>query len=329
MSHEWIIRMENNVDYDSIDRIVVAASGERETADLVRKLRSEGDALLSLVAESQARLVGHIMMSRMSIETPSRDVAAVALAPLMVDPAYQNRGIGTLLTRNALKHCRDSGENIVLVLGHPTYYPRFGFMADVAEHLQIPFKLTVPGAFMGLELKPGALSGVHGRVKYPKAFALPPDWTTPSLVAIRRFEDGDEIAAVEVWFRSGRAAYPFLPMWQTFTQVRAVEIFRNEIRSRCDIWVAVRGGQLIGYIAMRGSYIDHLYVDPDAQRRSYGTLLLNFAKRISPGGLQLHTHQQNLPARAFYEKHGFHAVQFGTSPPPESAPNIEYHWNRT
>jgi putative acetyltransferase len=173
MSRDWTIRVEDTADYDSIDRVIVAASGELETAEAVRRLRRDGDALLSLVADTRSGVVGHIMMSRVSIETVIGDVAAVALAPLMVDPPYQNRGIGSALTRDALDRCRVKGERIVLVLGHPTYYPRFGFSADLAEPLQIPFKVEVPGAFMALELQPRALSGVKGVVRYPKAFGLP------------------------------------------------------------------------------------------------------------------------------------------------------------
>jgi len=267
----------------------------------------------------------------MSIEDPLGDIAAVALAPLMVDPSYQNQGIGSSLTRAALSRCRDSGENIVLVLGHPTYYPRFGFSADLTQRLQIPFKLRLPGAFMALELKPNSLRGVSGRVKYPRAFGLPAEWTTRwgAAIAIRRFEDRDEAALVDVWFRSGKAAYAFLPQWQTLTGARAAEIFRDEISTKCNIWVAVKDGDVVGYLAMQGSYVDRLYVDPKVQRMSCGTLLLNFAKSISPEGLQLCTHQQNLPARKFYEKHGFCAVRFGMSPAPECMPDVEYHWRGT
>ena len=69
-----------------------------------------------------------------------------------------------------------------------------------------------------------------------------------------------------------------------------------------------------------------LHVRPDRQRRGIGAALLQQAKALSPAGVQLHTHQQNTQARAFYEKHGFRAVAFGISPPPESEPDVEYHW---
>lgn len=77
---------------------------------------------------------------------------------------------------------------------------------------------------------------------------------------------------------------------------------------------------------MRGSYIDRLYIDPDRWRLGWGNRFVAFAKHLSPGGLELHTHVENHGARMLYEKHQFRAVKFGTSPPPESAPDIEYHW---
>jgi putative acetyltransferase len=177
MPAEWIIRRETSHDYDAIDRVIAAASGEQETVELVRNLRLDGDALVSIVAEWDSRVVGHILMSRMLIEADDRLIPAVALAPLMVEPAFQNKGAGQQLTQLALQHCSDSGEEVVLVLGHPTYYPRFGFSSALTQCLEIPFTLKVPGAYMALELKPGALNGIRGRVRYPKAFRLAAEWT--------------------------------------------------------------------------------------------------------------------------------------------------------
>ena len=84
--------------------------------------------------------------------------------------------------------------------------------------------------------------------------------------------------------------------------------------------------QVVAYLAMKGSYIDRMYVDPSEWRKGWGTRLIVFAKSLFPDGLELHTHQENHAARGFYEKHGFNAVKFGTSPPPESVPDVEYHW---
>jgi uncharacterized glyoxalase superfamily protein PhnB len=84
--------------------------------------------------------------------------------------------------------------------------------------------------------------------------------------------------------------------------------------------------RVVAYLAMRGPYIDRMYVDPREWRKGWGTRFIDFAKSLCPDGLELHTHQENHAARRLYEKHGFKAVRFGTSPPPECAHDVEYHW---
>jgi putative acetyltransferase len=149
---------------------------------------------------------------------------------------------------------------------------------------------------------------------------------TPANTSIRPFRDDDESAVVGVWHRSGQAAYAFLPLWQTLTLDRAGMIFREVILGQCDLWVGTLEQQVVAYLAMKGSYIDRMFVDPSQWRKGWGTRLVAFAKSLSPNGLELHTHQENHAARMLYERHGFKAVKFGTSPPPESAPDVEYHW---
>lgn len=167
-----IVRVENgeNTEERSVIRSInEAAFGTPDEADLVDKLRFEGDALISLVAELEKRIVGHILFSRMWIETPSGLVAAVALAPLAVLPEHQRRGIGGRLIRYGLDLLRDRGEKIVIVVGHPGYYPRFGFSSEKARSLESTFPA---GVFMAMELSPGALDSIRGRVIYPAAFGL-------------------------------------------------------------------------------------------------------------------------------------------------------------
>ena len=143
---------------------------------------------------------------------------------------------------------------------------------------------------------------------------------------IRSFRDQDEATVIAVWHRAGQAAYKFLPSWQTLTLERAGEIFREVIVPRCNIWVGTRDHEVVAFLAMNGSYIDRMFVVPAEWRKGWGTRLLVFAKALFPDGLELHTHQENHPARKLYEKHGFRAVKFGVSPPPENAPDVEYHW---
>jgi ribosomal protein S18 acetylase RimI-like enzyme len=143
---------------------------------------------------------------------------------------------------------------------------------------------------------------------------------------IREFQPTDAADVVDVWHRSGRATYTFLPTWQAFTLEQARWVFDNIIRPNCAIWVATLDERVVAYLAMQGTYIDRLYVDPREWRQGWGTQLVNFAKQLSPSGLELHTHQANVAARALYERHGFRAVKFGLSPAPESAPDVEYQW---
>jgi len=152
-----------------VHTIQEAAFGRTDEAGLVDGLREEGVVLASLVAELDGRVVGHILFSRMWIETCDESVSAVALAPVAVLPACQRQGIGEQLIREGLDLLRRRGERIVLVLGHPRYYSRFGFLAMKAAFLESSFP---PEAFMAIELSPGALEGVRGKVRYPAAFGL-------------------------------------------------------------------------------------------------------------------------------------------------------------
>jgi len=146
------------------------------------------------------------------------------------------------------------------------------------------------------------------------------------MTSIRPYRPVDESDVAGVWHRAGQAAYTFLPTWQDLTLEYAHVVFRQAILPHCQLWVATRDDRVAAYLAMRKSYIDRLYVDPPAQRQGWGSRLLKHARSLYPGGLELHTHQENHAARAFYERHGFVAVKFGISPPPESAPDVEYHW---
>lgn len=143
---------------------------------------------------------------------------------------------------------------------------------------------------------------------------------------IREYRDADEAEVAEVWYRSGKAAYTYLPTWQAMTLETARWVFGNIIRPKCRMWVGTLDGCIVAYLAMQGSYIDRLYVDPPEWRQGWGTRFIKLAKQLSPGGLELHTHQENLAARTLYERHGFKAIKFGISPPPESEPDVEYHW---
>jgi len=157
-----------DADADAVREVVRLAFGQDDEAKLVDDLRAGG---YSRVAEVEGRVVGHVMFSHLPIITSSGVVASLSLAPLAVRPEYQRRGVGSELMRRGLEACRAAGHRIVVVLGHPEYYPRFGFRAELAVPLKSPF---AGPSWMALELAPGALTGIEGRVEYPPPFGV---WT--------------------------------------------------------------------------------------------------------------------------------------------------------
>lgn len=146
-----------------------AAFGGEFEAQLIERLHRDSLVVTSLVAIERADVVGHILFSELPAEIDGRAVSAAALAPVAVRPDRQRQGIGARLIAEGLERVRERGCTAVIVLGHPEYYPRFGFSAALASKLNSPF----PGdAFMALELVPGALAGTRGSVRYPAAFGV-------------------------------------------------------------------------------------------------------------------------------------------------------------
>ncbi len=162
------IRPETAADHDAIRHVNRLAFAQDAEADLVDALRDGRYVRVSLVAEVDGQVVGHILFSDLPILTKDSTVTALALAPMAVLPEFQNQGIGSALVRRGLELCREQGHRIVVVLGHPQFYPRFGFSSQLAAHLDSPY--SGRESFMALELVPGALDGVAGRVQYPPPF---------------------------------------------------------------------------------------------------------------------------------------------------------------
>jgi putative acetyltransferase len=163
-----LIRPETCADHESIRHINRLAFGQDDEARLVDDLREGGYVRVSLVAELMGQIVGHILFSDLPIITGDGTVAALALAPMAVLPDFQSQGIGSALVQKGLEACRQQGHRIVVVLGHAHFYPRFGFSLKLAAHLESPFSGSA--SFMAVELVPGALDGVAGRVQYPPPF---------------------------------------------------------------------------------------------------------------------------------------------------------------
>ena len=164
------IREESETDRDAIREMIQLAFGAEAEARLVDRLRSDGDAIVSVVAVQDRRIAGHALFSRLPIHVEKgQALQAMALAPVAVRPGFQRRGIGTNLIRAGLDLCRNRDHRIVIVVGDPAFYTRFGFSAAKAQTLSSPY---AGESFMALELVAGALDGVAGTVIYPPAFDL-------------------------------------------------------------------------------------------------------------------------------------------------------------
>jgi len=164
-----IIRAENTEDRDAIHRVVELAFGGRSEADLVDALRENASPYISLVATLDEHVVGHIFFSPVTIETERETLAEMGLAPMAVLPEYQNQGIGSQLVREGLRECARLGHDIVVVLGHPKFYPRFGFEPASLKGLRSEYDVR-DEVFMVVELREGALAGRGGLVKYHPEF---------------------------------------------------------------------------------------------------------------------------------------------------------------
>jgi putative acetyltransferase len=163
------IRPEQPEDIAAIHRVNQLAFGQEAEAELVDKLRTNKKAVLSLVAVSNDQVVGHILFSPVTIENENESFPALGLAPVAVLPEWQNRGIGSQLIRAGLDECRRAGHACVVVLGHPEYYPRFGFVTASRYGVGCEYNVA-DEKFMLIELQAGSLQGRKGIAKYQPEF---------------------------------------------------------------------------------------------------------------------------------------------------------------
>lgn len=168
---EVLIREETPDDSDDIRRVNDAAFGQPQESTLVARLRENGAILLSLVAVVEGRVVGHILYSPVTIGSDGSPLEGAGLGPMSVLPGRQRAGIGGRLVAEGNRRMRERGCPFIVVLGHPEYYPRFGF--EPASRYGIRCEWTVPDeAFMILPLDPARLTGRGGLARYRREFEV-------------------------------------------------------------------------------------------------------------------------------------------------------------
>jgi putative acetyltransferase len=162
---------ETNEEIAKIRQVIIDAFGRTEEADLVDKIRHSPNFIpeLSLIAVENQQVLGHILFSRIVLEAPQQTIPALVLAPLAVISSRQHQGIGSKLIQAGLSKCCELDHAIVIVIGEPNYYQRFGF--QTASEFGLQSSLSIPDpVFMALELKPNALTNISGMVRYPEYF---------------------------------------------------------------------------------------------------------------------------------------------------------------
>ena len=161
-----IIREAIEADRAAIGALVERAFGQASEAELVAALVRDGDAVLELVAEEGGQLAGHVLFSRLEVDRDGDRFAAVALAPVAVEPASQKRGIGSALIEEGHRLLNARGESLSVVLGDPAYYGRFGYAHSRAAGFDSVFQCAA------LQALDWGAAPAEGRLVYAPAFGV-------------------------------------------------------------------------------------------------------------------------------------------------------------
>lgn len=171
------------IENGAILSVVQAAFGDRQgnevaklTSDLL--IDSTAKPMLSLVAKIRSKIVGHILFSTTRISRSNKSISSVILAPLSVHPAFQNCGIGGQLIRSGCDQLKTKGVDLVFVLGHQKYYPKYGFITAFPHGLKAPYPIpdAHAEAWMVRELRPGILGTCSGGVECAESLMHPEHW---------------------------------------------------------------------------------------------------------------------------------------------------------
>jgi len=167
----FVIRPERENDILKIREVNDSAFGQKNEGILIERLRQTDNFIpeLSLVAERNDEIVGHILFYPVIIRSATAKYHSLSLGPMAVSPEYQRQGIGSRLVKEGLEAAKTLGHKSVIVVGHPEYYPRFGFKPASQWKIKVPFDLP-DEVFLALELVIDELKCKSGTVEYPEEF---------------------------------------------------------------------------------------------------------------------------------------------------------------
>ncbi|MDY8137490.1 N-acetyltransferase [Aquimarina sp. 2201CG5-10] len=170
------IRQENRNDFKEVFSLIEKAFKSEQFSDhkeqfLVERLRKSKAFIpeLSMIAETEGKIVGHVLVTKLKIKNELKEFDSLALAPISVLPEFQNRGIGGKLIIEAHQKAKELGYTSIVLLGHEKYYPRFGYEQADKYEIKLPFDVPKENC-MVIELVENGLKGVSGTVEYPKEF---------------------------------------------------------------------------------------------------------------------------------------------------------------
>ncbi len=169
-AHEVSVRVETREDLPGIRSVEMGAYGRAAEANLVDVLRRHWEVILSLVAEVDGEVVGHALLTQVTLMPTVPGLRMVGLGPIAVRPEFQGRGIGSQLIREAIRQAGLEGWQAIVVLGDPSFYGRFGFVPASQYGVSCEFRVR-QDSFLVLELRSGTLEGIQGTVRYQPEFS--------------------------------------------------------------------------------------------------------------------------------------------------------------
>jgi putative acetyltransferase len=167
-----IIRTETVSDFEEVYELNKLVFGRDDESKLIERIRLSKQFIpeLSIVIEEQNGIIGHVLLSKAEVVENDVSYEVIVLAPIAINPKHQRKGLGSKLIQEAFSKCKELGYGLIFLIGHPTYYPRFGFKPARKYHFELKQFIVRDEVFMVCELFEGELNKVKGELIYPESF---------------------------------------------------------------------------------------------------------------------------------------------------------------